>query len=165
MTRHRCPAIPAEITTFIDDLHRVGVGAKTIHVRVSERWPDAGVTRWGVELRVMPSAQKLVASRKKPVKPVKAAPQKPQPTTCACGQPGLRHGHGWLPVCDECRTSHYGPTLTRGIPELDKLLAWVESAKRVMADQEPAFDITCALRRLDLIERRVSHKPHHAVHA
>lgn len=151
----RCPETPPEIQRFIEDLHRVRIGAKTIHARVTERWPDAGVTRWAVERLVMPSAKRHVAKRAKPLKKA-LEKQKPQPTTCACGQPGLRNGHGWLPYCDECKSSHYGPSLTRGIPELPKLLAFVDAAARAIPDKaEAAFDIKHALRRLDLIERRV----------
>lgn len=122
-----------EAAAFILQLRSEGLGRATIVKTVQREFPD--VSRWQVELVLYPSiAEKLGREKaaRHATKPIRAKPL-PKPTPPPRVEPAF---------------------LSDGVPDLNRLVAWVERAKRLMpADQEPAFDITHALRRLDLIER------------
>lgn len=126
---------------FVRELRAADIERAAIVRETRKRFPHEHVTRWTVELVLYPKiAERLERDRQK---------------SAAQRAAGVRKPRARKPKPARAAIAVIEPAdMLDGVPDLPRLLAWIERAKRLMpGDPEPALDIATALRRLDLVER------------
>lgn len=130
--------LSTEAAQFVRDLRSANIDRKAIVREARKKYPGEHVTRWTVELVLYP----------------KVAARLEKDRAAAAAKKAAKAGKPKPPRVPRQIVERSPVDMLDGVPDLPKLLDWIERAKRLMpGDPEPAFDIATALRRLDLVER------------
>lgn len=142
--------VSEEVRQFVHELKAAGIERKAIVREAQKRYPDQQVTRWQVEVALYPKIAERLARERAANQALRADARRRQALVKAEAPQPPRHRITRRPVSESVPVAE----MLEGVPELARLLDWIERAKRLMpGDPEPAFDIATALRRLDLVER------------